>query len=310
VVAWALARSSGELAVITSSPTQPGTIERWLPASDARERVAWPMARYIESVRVAEPVELSLAGPDGGEVHGWLLLPEGRGPHPMLLAIHGGPFVQFGRSFVHELQLYAARGYAVLYANPRGSQGYGAAFASAIHRDWGGPAMRDLMAAVEFALANHPIDPDRLGVLGGSYGGYMTNWIVAHTARFRAACTMRTVSSMEAMIWSDLGFVLGDELGALPWEEPELYERLSPITYAAQIETPLLILHGLADQCTPPDQGERLYTKLRLLGKRVEMVLFPGATHDLSRSGPPRQRVERLRVILDWFDRHLMRLRG
>ena len=133
----------------------------------------------------------------------------------------------------------------------------------------------------------------------------MTNWVIAHTRRFKAACTQRTVSSTEAMIWSDFGFMFGIEMEAWPWEEPELYARMSPISHAARIETPLLILQGLGDHRTPSDQGERLFVQLRMLGKPVEMVLFPGATHDLSRNGPPRQRLERLRVIREWFRMHL-----
>jgi dipeptidyl aminopeptidase/acylaminoacyl peptidase len=166
--------------------------------------------------------------------------------------------------------------------------------------------MDDLMAAVDAALERFDIDESRLGVVGGSYGGYMTNWIIGHTDRFACACTQRTVSMMEPLIWGDFGWAWGHELGAWPWEDPERYRQQSPITYATDMNTPLLILQGLADHRTPADQGERLFVTLRVLGKPVEMVLFPEAGHDLSRNGPPRQRVERLRVIHEWFDRHLM----
>jgi dipeptidyl aminopeptidase/acylaminoacyl peptidase len=164
--------------------------------------------------------------------------------------------------------------------------------------------MADLMACVDHVCERHPIDRGRLGVMGGSYGGFLTTWIIGHTTRFRAACAQRTVSSMEALIWSDFGSILGMEMGALPWEDPDWYARMSPVTYADAIETPLLIIQGLADQRTPADQGERLFVALRLRGKQCELVVFPGATHDLSRNGSPRQRVERLRVLREWFARH------
>lgn len=296
------------IAAITTTPTEPGRIELCDGKGEGREVIAWPMASYCEEVELLVPEEFRIRTRDDNEVQGWLLLPRSTSPgqrFPLLLYIHGGPVVQYGRAFLHEHQTYAARGYAVLYANPRGSQGYGAGFSGAIYRDWGGPPFTDLMAAVDYVIETYPIDPERMGVLGGSYGGYMTNWIVAHTRRFKAACSQRTVSSMEAMIWSDYGALWEHELGASCWDDPELYRRLSPITYVRQIQTPMLITQGLGDHRTPPDQGERLYVALRTLGKEAEMVLFPGGTHDLSRNGPPRQRIERLRCIHEWFDRYL-----
>lgn len=298
-----------KVVAITTSPTRPGVIVRaGLDGSEAVD-IAWPLEPYVNEVAIAEPVELEVTSADGTAIQAWMLLPDpeihGDGPYPMLLDIHGGPVVQFGTGFFHELQTFVARGYAVLIANPRGSQGYGIDFTSCIARDWSGLPMQDLMAAVDAAIERFDIDSDRLGVVGGSYGGYMTNWIVGHTDRFACACTQRTVSMMEPLIWSDFGWAWGHELGSWPWEDPEHYTQQSPITHAADMNTPLLILQGLDDHRTPADQGERLFVTLRVLGKPVEMVLFPGAGHDLSRSGPPRQRVERLRVIHEWFDRHL-----
>jgi|GEM_PF-151412 len=305
VVTFAGARNANAVALLTTSATEPGRIEQCTWDGDERRVLAWPMESYCHSVDIGEPVEFRAPTSDGSEVHGWVLLPEGDGPHPMLLDIHGGPVVQFGAGFFHELQLWRSKGYAVVFVNPRGSQGYGKDYAAAIHRDWATKPYIDLMAAVDHVIDHYPIDTERMGVLGGSYGGYMTNWVVAHTNRFRAACTQRTVANLESMIFSDFGYMWGDELEAWYWEDKEIYERLSPITYAENIQTPLLILQGLDDHRTPADQGQRLYTTLRVMDKDAELVLFPGANHDLSRNGPPEQRAERLRVIHEWFEVHL-----
>jgi dipeptidyl aminopeptidase/acylaminoacyl peptidase len=297
------ATAGGWIATITTSPTEPGVVQRIGPDGQ-RERIAWPMATAIEPLSIASPRELVVES-DGVAIQGWILLPVGDGPFPLLLDIHGGPVVQFGTGFFHEMQTYVAAGYAVLMVNPRGSQGYGIDFCRIIERDWASAPFTDLMAALDVAIDSFPIDRDRLGVLGGSYGGYMTNWIIGHSNRFRTACTQRTVAAMEPLMWSDFGWAWGAELGGWPWEQPEHYRQQSPITYAEQIETPLLILQGLADHRTPADQGERLFVTLKVLGKEVEMVLFPGAGHDLSRNGKPRQRIERLEVIHDWLARTL-----
>lgn len=305
VLTFAVARDAERLSAVLSSPTEPCRVVTLSTKGTGAESIAWPLEPWVRSAELIEPIELRAPSPDGNEVHGWMLLPTGPGPHPMLLSIHGGPIVQYGRACMHELQYLVSCGYAILFANPRGSLGYGASLTRQIHRNWGAPAHTDLMAITDAALAAHPIDPERLGVFGGSYGGYMTNWMCGHTDRFKAAVTQRTVSDMMGLLWGDFGAALGDGLGEWPWESREIYDRLSPITYAENIETPMLVMQGLDDLRTPWDQGERLYMTLRLMGKTAEMVLFPGASHGLSRSGPAKQRLARLEAIREWFDRWL-----
>lgn len=300
------ARPGGPLALLLIDHANPGTVALAGPDGRDPRLVHDPNAAWLMDVDVAEPEELTVTPGGGGPIQGWLLRPRGAGPHPLLLYIHGGPVFQYGHGFFHELQMLCAMGFAVVYGNPRGSQGYGVDFARAIHRDFGTKPMADVMALVDAALARGGFDPARLGVLGGSYGGYLTLWIIGHTDRFRAACSQRPLAWCEGMIWSDFGGFLGDWLGAMPWEDPELYRFMSPLTYAHNVSTPLLITQGLDDLRTPADQGERAFVMLKRMGKPVEMVLFPGADHDLSRKGRPDQRLARLDAIAEFMRRHLL----
>lgn len=266
--------------------------------------------RWLESVEIAEPESFTVASDDGREVHGWLLKPVGFSEgtkYPLLLQIHGGPFGMYGETFIHEFQLLAARGYVVLYTNPRGSTGYGDDWAHGLHLNWGINDMPDQMAAVDWAIEQGFVDENRLGVLGGSYGGFMTNWIIGHTDRFKAACTMRTLSNLYSAYGTDDIMFRGAEdlFGADPWDDSSVYWKLSPISYVEQMETPLLIIHSEEDYRCPIGQAEELFTVLKKRGKTVEFVRFPDESHGLSRTGQPKHRVERLNFITGWFDRQL-----
>jgi dipeptidyl aminopeptidase/acylaminoacyl peptidase len=265
---------------------------------------------------LAAPERFTAVSADGTEVEAWVIRPagfeEGK-KYPMLLNVHGGPFTQYGNKFFDEFQVYAGAGYAVVYSNPRGSSGYSEAWGRAIRGPvgggpgWGSVDYEDVMAVTDEAVKRFDfIDSDRLGVLGGSYGGFMTSWIVGHNDRFQAAISERAVNQWVSM-WgsSDFGWDFKGYIGGFLWENFDEYVKVSPATYAKDITTPLLILHSENDMRCPIEQGEQLFTTLRMLNREVEFVRFPTESHELSRSGSPIHRVMRFQIILDWFERYL-----
>lgn len=269
-------------------------------------------ADFLDGVQLSTPesIRVQSHNDDRWEVHGWIMRPPGaeaNAKYPMVLQIHGGPHGMYGNSFFHEFQTLAAAGYVVVYCNPRGSEGYGEEFCSCTRARWGEADMPDVMAIVDYAIENAPIDPNRLGVTGGSYGGYLTNWIIGHSDRFAAAITDRCVSDFYSMYGtSDIGFsFLEYEAGGTPWEQRELYIKHSPITYVEDMHTPLLIVHSEQDYRCPIEQAEQLFISLKRLGRTVEFVRFPNENHELSRSGQPKHRIQRIEFNLDWWQRYL-----
>ena len=248
---------------------------------------------------------------DGRRIQGWLYeAPRRRGrPAPLVVEIHGGPATLYGCSLIWEWQVLVASGISIYACNPRGSTGYGQDLAAANHRDWGDGPMADIEAGVDAIVAEGRADPARLGVTGGSYGGYLTAWMVGHTDRYAAAVSCRGVYDMTAeMLSGDLG---GSdfgryELGVHPWEDPDLYHRLSPLTYAVHMRTPLLIQHAEQDLRCPVTQAEELFSVLRSLRRPVRLMRTPGESHELTRSGTPYRRVENLERIRDWFVHYLV----
>lgn len=274
--------------------------------------------RQLTDLNRAWKAEVSLATPErfgyhraGFEIDGWVMKPVGLHPgkrSPALLWIHGGPHGEFGNYFSHEFQVYAGTGYAVIYTNPRGSQGYGEAFSRAVVGDWGGGDFADIMAGLEEALRRYPfIDAGRLGVIGISYGGYMTSWAIGHTNRFKAACSEAAINNIHTQFGtSDIGHIWNvGESGFLPWENMQWYLDRSPLTYAKEIDTPLLIVHSENDLRCPVEQGEQLFVALKKLRKDVTFVRFPDESHGLAVLGTPRHRLERFRLILEWFAKYL-----
>ncbi|MCS6776575.1 MAG: S9 family peptidase [Chloroherpetonaceae bacterium] len=265
---------------------------------------------WREEVQLVEPEALSVPNGEGGQVPAWLLRPpdfRGEERYPLVLSVHGGPHLQYGHVLFHELQWLAAQGFLVAYANPRGSQGYGEAHTQAIRGQWGEADYRDVMALADY-LARLPwVDADRMAIAGGSYGGFMVAWVIGHTRRFACAIADRMVANLHSMSGTtDFAWPHGTYFDGNAWENPHPLWQRSPLSCAAQIETPLLILHADGDFRCPVGQAEELFAALRALGKTVEFVRYPQeATHELSRKGPPDLRRDRLQRILQWLRRWL-----
>ena len=298
-------RGRRRVVYLRSTPTE--TPDLWLldGAGEPRRLTSFN-ADVLRELTLREPRERH-STVDGRDIQGWLL-PAGTGAQPLVTEIHGGPHTLYGWSPVWEFQILAANGMSVFYSNPRGSEGYGQDFNDANHRDWGPGPTRDVLAGVDALVAGGLADGDRLGVTGGSYGGYLTNWIVAHDDRFRAAMTCRCVSDM-AMLFLTGDISGGDwaelEFGATPWSDPAYYREISPLSYAERITTPLLIQHSERDIRTTIGQAEALFTVLRSHRRPVRLLRVPEETHELTRSGTPFRRAENLDVVLGWF-RHFL----
>ena len=273
-------------------------------------RLEGPLGTFDPNAGVldlAEPLYTEWTSPEGHKVPGWVLLPEGEGPHPVILYIHGGPHTAFGAAPMLELQLFRRAGYAVAFSNPRGSTGYGQDFAL-LEGEWGERDERDLMGFLDHVLAHFPLDPKRVGVAGGSYGGYMTNWLTArYPERFKAAVTDRSICNWPSFFGaSDIGprFTYL-ELKAKPWERPEVLWEKSPLRLVHRVRTPTLVVHSEEDRRCPIDQGETWYTALFHLGVKTAFFRVPEEGHELSRSGRPDRRLARLRAYLDWWRENL-----
>lgn len=261
------------------------------------------------TIKLGRARDLMFQSFDGTEVQGFLVTPPFFKPgrkYPAILEIHGGPRTQYAYSFFHEMQLLAAQGYVVLYTNPRGGSGRGETWADAIAGGWGDLDYKDCMAAADYLEALKYVDAKRIGVTGGSYGGWMTNWIIGHTHRFKAAVTQRSVTDLISFTGSsDIGYAGSREFDGFPWTNKANYEKCSPIYYMEKVKTPVLIIHNERDLRCHIEQAEQMFVKLKVLGKTVEFVRFPDEPHGLSRHGRPDRRKARLEWILKWFGRYL-----
>jgi len=307
---FTLDAARGRLGLAIAEYNHPGDIFTQRLDEQEQHRLTEVNAEFLSEIYIARPERLEFKGAAGWSVEGWILKPEGfdsSKQYPMILEIHGGPNTAYGYTFHQEFQMHCGKGYVVLYTNPRGSTGYGREFSVAVRGRWGQEDYEDVMSGVEALVKQGYIDEARLGVTGGSYGGFMTNWIVGHTDRFRAAVTQRSVVNLASFFGtSDIGWDFADDhFDTTPWDDPERYAFHSPITYVKNIKTPLLILHSDWDLRCPIEQGEQLYTALKYMKREVEMVRFEGQSHGLSRFGHPKLRVERLNLIAGWFEQYM-----
>lgn len=300
-----VAVSGDTVAVVQAGPSDAGEVLLLTGgAGGALKRCTDFSAPLRESGDLRQCEELTATAPDGYPVHGWLVLPEGEGPHPVLLVVHGGPFAQYEWSLFDEAQVYASAGYAVVLGNPRGSAGYGQAHGRAVVGGFGTVDVDDLLALFDAAAARPDVDAGRAGVMGGSYGGFMTGWLASHHGeRFVAAWSERACNAFDSFTGSsDIGWefttcYIGDDI--------EEQRKRSPLTYAENITIPFAIVHSEEDWRCPIEQAQRMFVALKQGGTETEMLVFPGEGHELSRSGRPRHRVQRFEAVLDWWERHL-----
>ena len=266
-----------------------------------------PNKKYFEDHAVSQPERFWFKSVKDWDIQGWYVPPvDKKADHPAILYIHGGPQVSYGETFFHEMQVLASRGYGVILLNPRGGSGYGQEFVASILDNYGDEDYQDLMNGTDVVLEKNPeIDKEQVYVVGGSYGGFMTNWIVTHTDRFKAAVTQRSISNWLSFYGtSDIGpsfveFQLGRDLSDVKglWQ-------MSPLAHAENAKTPLLVIHGEDDLRCPLEQGQQMYIAMKKHRVDTRFVIFPQANHGLSRDGLPNLRIERLEEIQNWFENH------
>lgn len=263
-----------------------------------------PNASFEEAHEIAPVERFWYKGADDWDIQGWYVAPLGKKEkHPVILYIHGGPQVCYGETFFHEMQQLASQGYGVIMLNPRGGNGYGQDFVASIIGDYGNKDYEDLMLGTDYVLEQHPeIDQSSVYVAGGSYGGFMTNWMIGHTDRFKAAVTQRCISNWVSFYGtSDVGaFFVEFQLERDVSQMEDLW-KMSPLAHTSNIKTPLLVLHGQEDLRCPQEQAEQMYTAMKKQGVDTKLVLYPKSSHGLSRQGLPNLRVDRLKEIVSWL---------
>ncbi len=279
--------------------------EIFLDRGSGEEQISHENDPLLAEVELHVPQRVVATSNDGQEVEGWLLKPSEFEPsqtYPLLLYIHGGPESAYGHTFFHELQWWTAQGFGVAFCNPRGSTSYGRAFKEAIRGDWGNLDFQDIVAFHDQVASTPWVDRNRMVAAGGSYGGFMINWLAGHTDRFAALCTQRSICNMVSQGGtSDLAPFREERLGGTPERTPERLWDQSPLKFVSNVKTPMLILHQEQDHRCPIEQGEQWFSALKRLGVRVRFIRFPEESHGLSRAGKPSRRFARLGYMADWF---------
>lgn len=291
------------IAYALSDATHPAEI--FLCAEGRAMQITHENANILEQISLRTPELVTVAGADGEDIEGWIMRPVGfedGQTYPLLLYIHGGPATAYGESFFHELQWWAAQGFGVAYCNPHGSSSYGRHHQEVIRHDWGNRDYVDIMAFTDYVASLPWVDDHRLAAAGGSYGGFMVNWLAGHTDRFSAFCSQRSICNMVSQGGtSDFSPFRRETSGGTPEGNPELLWNQSPLKFAANVRTPTLILHQEQDHRCPIEQGEQWFSALKRLGVPARFVRFPDESHGLSRNGKPSRRYERLGYMHDWF---------
>ena len=308
LLTYTASADASKVAAVISTPTNIGDVFSFDGAFHQLTRINEAL---FSQIKITEPEMIWTTSFDGKKIQSWVQRPPDYDPskkYPLILNIHGGPHAAYGYTFDHEFQWMAAKGYIVLYPNPRGSTSYGQDFANIIQYHYPGDDYKDLMAAVDDVVARGWVDPKKMGVTGGSGGGVLTNWVIGHTDRFAAAVSQRSIAN-----WSDFWYTADFTLfqatwfKAAPWEDEADFKARSPITYIDKIKTPTMLIEGEADFRTPPAAGgEQMFRALKYRHIPTAMVQFPGESHELSRSGKPKHRIERLEHIVAWFDKYVM----
>ena len=298
---------AGRFAFTAETPDKPGEVF-FRDARGKETQLSHANTAFVEAYKLAEASPAQRAKAKGGpKLTYWTLSPrKPRKDKAMVLQVHGGPHTNYGYGFYFEFQLLAAQGYTVVYGNPRGSSSYGADFTTTVQGRYGTTDADDVLAIAGAARAAHT-DPDApIHLTGGSYGGFMTNWLVTQTDVFRSAVTQRSICNWVSFYGtSDIGYMFtAQEIGGNPWSDLEKLWQQSPLKYVADVSTPLLILHADEDHRCPVEQAEQLFVALKRLGKETRFIRFPDEGHELSRSGRPDRRVARLGAILDWLEAH------
>ncbi len=307
---YAFSVAGDRLAYFAAELLNPGDLYSANLDGSGERRLTRVNEDFLHQFSLSTPQEVRFSSTEQAEIQGWVMQParyEDGQRYPLIIEVHGGPHTAYGHSFFLEFQVLAARGYGVLFTNPRGSTGYGQDFTACIVKQWGVRDYQDVMAAADWA-ANQPwVDPERIGITGGSYGGFMTNWVLGHTDRFKAGVTSRCLSNWSSFYGtSDIGPRFSEWMvGGTPWDNPEGYARMSPITYMKQVKTPLLVIHSEQDHRCPVEQGEQVFVALSRFGCETEFVRFPQESHGLTRGGKPNRRVENLNHVLRWFERYI-----
>ncbi|HZZ64632.1 MAG TPA: S9 family peptidase, partial [Candidatus Baltobacteraceae bacterium] len=305
-------RQGTRVAYTLSDFTHPREVYVLDLAAGTSRRLTGLNEAYLSGVELSSPQEFTVTDEGGFRVQAWFMPALGAtGKRPTLLDIHGGPQTQFGSTFFHELQYWAGHGYNVVFSNPRGSVGHGYAFEAALNGRWGQAMFDDVQRVMDAVVQRPSVDSARLAVSGGSYGGYATTWVIGHTNRYRAAIAERSVTNLTseqlaADLASDNAFGSFGKYGfGNPWDPDSRNAAESPLTYVENVHTPVMILHSSQDIRTPVDQSLQFFNALKILGRTAEYVDVPGENHDLSRTGSPLHRVERLRVETEWLRSYL-----